>query len=361
MSRYVTLKKSDADFLKYMWGTFSGTERALPIESLNPGTAQESITFEIKNLKEIKRPSDLFIFSCLIKWNYFFLLFIPLFYVGVKNYVFQRIFDPTSFGLAAAASLFLFAGLNIRNDVIDHVSGFDRIIKTAGKKPLLLGWTTADSANHISWILCVIAIALAVPVCIRQHEAVRVVGITLGLFLAGNFLNKNNYKFNHFSEFVLFLILGPALCSGYQVAMGSGVDTEILIFGTVWGVAVLFLLYIVQFSNLFETSQAGIKNTLTQMGFDRSKIFLMSWWSFFILLWTVYHFLYASQFWLWFGTAILIFWSLPTFIQITSTHSPIGSDLIQVRKAGNRAFALMNGILVFELIWYIYTQIQGPL
>jgi 1,4-dihydroxy-2-naphthoate polyprenyltransferase len=361
MSRFVTLKKNDADFSKYIWGTFSNSERALPIESLNTGTTQESVTFEIKSLAEVNQPSDLVIFSRLIKWNYFFLLFVPLFFVAIKNFLFQRIFDPASFGLSAISSIFLFAGLNIRNDVLDHVSGFDRIIKTNGKKPLLLGWATAESANHIGWILCIIAIALAVPVCIHQHEAIRVVGITLGLFLAGSFLNKNNYKFSHFSEFILFLILGPALSSGYQVAMGSGVDTEILVFGAAWGVAVLFLLYIVQFANLFETSQAEIKNTLTKMGFDKSKTFLISWWSFFIVLWTIYHYFYASRFWLWFGTAILIFWSLPTFIQIKNTHSPIGSALMKVRRAGSRAFALMVGILVVELSWNIYNHLKGPL
>jgi 1,4-dihydroxy-2-naphthoate octaprenyltransferase len=361
MSRFVTLKKTDADFSKYIWGTFSNTERALPVESLNAGTTQESVTFEIKNLAEINQPSDLVIFSRLIKWNYFFLIFVPLFFVTVKNFLFQRILDPTSFGLSAISSIFLFAGLNIRNDVLDHVSGFDRVIKSSGQKPLLLGWATAESANHISWILCIIAIALAVPVCILQQEAILVVAITLGLFLAGNFLNKNNYKFNHFSEFILFLILGPALCSGYQVAMGAGVDTEIIVFGMLWGVGVLFLLYIVQFANLFESSQAGIKNTLTKMGFDKSKTFLIAWWSFFIVLWTTYHYFYASRFWLWFGTAVLIFWSLPTFIQIKNTQSPIGSALMKVRKRGRRAFALMVGIFIVELSWNIYNQLKGPL
>jgi 1,4-dihydroxy-2-naphthoate octaprenyltransferase len=361
MSRFVTLKKTDADFAQYIWGTFSNTETALPIESLNTGTTQESITFEIKLVNEIMKPVDLVLLSRLIKWNYFFLLLIPLFFVGIKNFLSQNISDPLSFSLAAVSSLFLFAGLNIRNDVLDHVSGFDRIIKSSGKKPLLLGWITADSANRIGWSLCFIALALAVPVCIHQHESLSVVGITIGLFLAGNFLDKNNYKFSLFSEFILFLILGPALCSGYQVAMGSGVDTEILIFGTVWGVAVLFLLYIVQFANLFETSQAGIKNTLTKMGFDKSKTFLISWWAFFIGLWTMYHYFYASRFWLGLGTAILICGSLPTFIQITKTHSPIGSDLIKVRKAGSRAFGLMVTLLVVELIWNFYHQLKSTL
>ncbi len=361
MSRFVTLKKTDADFAQYIWGTFSNTDRALPIESLNTGTTQESITFEIKNLAEITKPTNFVLLSRLLKWNYFFLLLIPLFFVGIKNLLSQRISDPISFFLASVSSIFLFAGLNIRNDVLDHVSGFDRIIKSSGKKPLLLGWITAESANRVGWIFCSIALALAIPVCIRQHEAISVVGITLGLFLAGNFLDKNNYKFSHFSEFVLFLILGPALCSGYQIALGSGVDTEILVFGSVWGVAVLFLLYIVQFANLFETSQAGIKNTLTKMGFDKSKIFLISWWAFFIVLWTMYHYFYTSHLWLWIGHVLLILGSLPTFVQITKTHSPIGSDLIKVRKAGNRVFGLMVTILVVELVWNAYHQLKSPL
>jgi 1,4-dihydroxy-2-naphthoate octaprenyltransferase len=358
MSRFVTLKKTDVQFSQYIWGTFSNTERALPIESLNNGTTHESVTFEIKKNDEIQKPSYLVIMSRLLKWNYFFLLLIPFLYVFVKNLVFQRIFDPISFGLAAVSSVFLFAGLNIRNDILDHVSGFDRIIKSSGPKPLLLGWITAHKANQISLALSVFAIMLAIPVCIRQHEALRVVVISLILLIVGNFFNKNNYKFNYFSEFILFLILGPTLCAGYQVSMGSGVDTEILVFGTVWGVAVLFLLYIVQFYNLFETSQVGIKNTLTKMGFDKSKTFLISWWIFFIVLWATYHYFYASVFSLWFGTNILIFWSWPTFIKIKQAHSPIGSQLAKVRRAAYRAFALMVAILIVELSSYVYTYLD---
>ena len=89
MSHFVTLKKTDADFSKYIWGTFSNTHRAVPMESLNTGTIQESVTFEIKSLQEINQPTDLVIFGRLIKWNYFFLLFLPLFYVAVKNFLFQ--------------------------------------------------------------------------------------------------------------------------------------------------------------------------------------------------------------------------------------------------------------------------------
>lgn len=362
MSRFVTVKKNSSEYLKYIWGDFSSTERALPIESLNRGAeddiSKESITFEIKSVQEIKKPSFVTMLSRLIKWKYFFLVLVPIYYVMIKNFVYDRLFDPYSFILAAIGSLFLFAGLNIRNDVIDHISGFDRIIKSSSPKPILLGWITARKAKTLSWFFIFVSVLLAIPVCLRQPETIHVVGITFILLLIGNFLNKNNYKFNFFSEFILFLILGPALCSGYQVALGSGVDTEVLVFGSAWGVAVLFLLYVVQFANLFETSQSEIKNTLTLMGFDKSKLFLKSWWGFFLLLWVLYHYFYSSAYWLWCGSLALMFWSFPIFVEITHVHSPMSSGLQRVRKAGLRIIFLMITILILEQTWYLYNHVK---
>jgi hypothetical protein len=145
------------------------------------------------------------------------------------------------------------------------------------------------------------------------------------------------------------------------VALGSGIDTEILVFGAAWGVAVLFLMYIVQFEHLFETSQAKILNTITKIGFDNSKIFFKIWWGFFLLLWVVYHYFYASSYWLWFSPIVLVFWSLPTFIQIANVQSPMGSQLSRVRHAGFRMFALMVMVLVLEQSWYLYTHLDWVL
>ena len=358
MSHFVTCKKNSDDFKKYIWGTFSETERALPIESLNVGTVSESITFEIKSINEIETPTQFQIFIRLIKWNYFFLIFVPLYYIFVKNFVYQRLFDLLSFYLSIAASLFLFAGLNIKNDILDHISGFDWIIKSKSKRPVLQGWITAHAANKFSNILIIIAACLAGPICFRQNEVFRISIITLLLFLVGNFLNKNNYKFSYISEFILFIMLGPALCSGYQVALGSGVDTEVLIFGSAWGVAVLFLMYVVQFEHLFETSQAKIYNTMTKMGFDKSKSFLKLWWGFFILLWIIYHYFYASQYWLWFSALVLIFWSLSAFVQIAQADSPMGSNLFRVRRSCFKIFTLMILLLILEQSWYLYNHLD---
>lgn len=359
MSRFLTLKRTDPDFLKYIWGHFSKSERAIPIESLNIGTAQESVTFKIQSTESVHVPSRIILFLHLIKWKYFFLVFVPLYYVFIKNLVEGGFFDFLSFSLAAIASIFLFSGLNIRNDVLDHVSGFDRIIKSSGEKPILRGWITAQKANQLSWIFIFMAGVLAIPVCVQQQEALWIALLTAMLFLTGNFLNKNNYKFKYFSEFILFLILGPTLCSGYQVSMGAGIDNEILVFGTAWGVAILFLLYLVQFANLFETSQGGIKNTLTHMGFDKSKIFLKCWWGMFIFLWIAYHYFYSGTYWGWLGAAVLIFQSRATFDQISQAHSPMGSALQRVRESGFRIFVMMVILLVVEQSWSLYIHLNG--
>lgn len=356
MSQFVTLNKKDSLFSKYIWGDFSQNLVAIPIESLNIETEQESVTFEVKEKKHIKSPHPFFILLRLMKWNYFFLIFVPFYYVWVKNTLYDRLYDVQSFYMAVLSSIFLFAGLNIRNDVLDHVNGFDRIIKSRNPKPILSGWVTARSANNLAWGFIFIALILALPALYRQIEALRAAVVVFSLFIIGNFLTKNSYKYSYFSEFILFLILGPGLCAGYQTALGSGVDTEILVFGSVWGTGVLFLLYINQFANLFETSQAGIGNTLTKMGFDHSKKFLGRWWALFLLFWVVHHHYYASIYWTWFATATLVFWSFQIFIKLSNVESPMGSQLYRVRRTGYRIFLLMVSLLILEQTWYLYTK-----
>ncbi len=353
MSRYITIQKTDKDFNKYIWGTFSDLEFATPVQSVKQNIQNQEVTFEIKNIHEVNRPFIGKVILQMTKWNYYYLLLVPLFFVFAKNLMFGRLFDLNSFLMSAISSILLCAGLNIRNEVVDHISGYDQVVFLGKPKPLNKAWITAWQANLIAWGLMTIAIVIATPVFLAQKEALRVALVTFVLLILGNFLNKNNYKFNSFSEFILFILFGPALCTGYQTSLGAGIDTEIIVFGTLWGMTAMFLVYIVQFSNLFETSQAGIKNTLTRLGFDKAKIFLKRWWICCLLLWFVFHYFYSSLYWSIMTSLILIFWSISTIIKISAIHSPIGSDLKMVREYGFKIVAIMITLLVIEQIGHV--------
>jgi 1,4-dihydroxy-2-naphthoate octaprenyltransferase len=283
---------------------------------------------------------------------------VPLFFVGFKKYLDDRFFDPFSFMMASISMLFLFAGLNLRNDLNDHLSGYDRVIAPISPKPLLKGWITGSEVSFLSGVLIIFAAILSVPVFILQNEELLVVAVVLFLFIVGQFFKKNSFKNQRLGEVILFLLVGPGLCSGYQVSLGAGIDTEILFFGLLWGAAILFLVHLNNFSNLLATSQAGIHNTITKMGFDASKKFLIFWLASLNILWISYHYFYASIFWTWLSGAVFIFWSIPTAIQFASLSSPVGSDLLVAKKTGSKNFLLMIVLLFIEQIWYLGSQLN---
>lgn len=356
MSQFITLKKSDTNFKKYLYGTFSQDQIAVPVSTLNLGSIEETITFEIKKKSDIQKPMFIILILNIIKIKKYLLILIPLFYVLAKNYVDGRMFDVWSLFLATLGTLFLFAGVNIRNDVIDHITGYDRVNTSEELKPIQEGWVTAADALFISRVFILIAALFSIPVMIYQPEAAHVIVALIGLILAGKLFVRNSYKNQHFGELLLFIISGAGLVSGYQVALGAGIDTEVLVFGVLWGWSVLFLMHLNNFRNLLSSSQAGIKNTITRLGFDRAKKLLNYWWIVFLILWFTYHHFYGSVFWSTLSNLILVFWSIPTLIKISQIQSPLGSDLIEAKLAGYKNFLLMNGILILEFGWYVGTK-----
>lgn len=355
MSSFITLKKTDADFQSYLWGKFSSIQRALPMATLNLDSPEETVTFEIVDKQSIQRPSLFTVFFALIKFQNLHFILLPLFYVLAKNYVDNRFFDPMSCLIATVAMLFLFAALNIRNDINDHVSGYDRVNVTPRGygKPIKEGWITASQASVLSWVLTLIAMALSFPVMFRQPEEARVIAVSAVLIIAGRLLSKNSYKNQHWGEVIFFILAGPGVVAGYQVALGAGIDTECLGFGILWAWGIQFLVHLNNFTHILTSSQAGIKNTITNAGFDKAKKILIFWWAAFIALWVAYHYFYASTFWSYLTTILLVFWSVPTFMKIAEIQSPVGSELGDLRKVGYRNFLLMCGLVVIEFYWYL--------
>lgn len=361
---FKTLKRSDAEFEDYLWGAGRHVQDQtipLPVKTLNLGEKNETVTFQIFTSFEINRPSTWTLISSLIKLHTYILVLMPLFFVLAKNYVDDRAKDPLSISLAALASLFLYAGLNIRNDVIDHVYGYDRVNILKSNKPIARGWITARQASKLSWILMGCAAVVAMPAFFLEHELISVMCVVAGLFLLGQFVKQNSYKHNRVGEVIMFILVGAGLASGYQVSLGAGIDLEILAFGVLWGFAVLFLIHVNNFSHILTSYQAGILNTMTRMGFDKAQKFLVAWWSLFCALWFIYHYNYASLIWTIFGTLLLVIWSLPLFSKILKIRSPLGSDLDLIRKEAYRTFLIMVFILFSENFWYVGEKLHWSL
>lgn len=355
-SKLITLKKTNVDFNRYLMGTFSETEVAIPTQSLNLGTQNETVTFEIIPLEQIQRPNYFVYWMHLIKLKSFLFYFLPLFAVLTKNFVDDSLRDKISLLFTILGGLLIFAGFNIRQDVNDHVSGFDRVFSASVPKPILKGWITAAEASFLSWFLIGIGVLICVPSFMLQHELIRVAGVLGVIFILARFAFRNSFKTREVGEVALFLLAGPGLSSAFQVALGGGVDTEILAFGVLWGFAVLFLVHLNNFVYLMDSEKFGLENAMIKYGFDRSKKFLALWWLAFVVLWIMYHFFYSATYMLWFTSALMIFWSIPTLIKFAEIQSPLGSDLIEARARGKKNFYLMILLFAVEQLWYVVVK-----
>jgi 1,4-dihydroxy-2-naphthoate polyprenyltransferase len=349
-TQFATLKKNDPNFANYLWGGFSQNEIAIPIKSYNLGTPEESVTFEIKQHHEIQKPSFFVVLSALIKVRSFIILLFPILYVLLVNYQ-QPTFDFLSFLFAMASSVALFAGLNVRNDVHDHVSGYDRVNIDSNLKPIRLGWVTAKAASQFSLVLVFIAGALSVPTLLFNPQVLWVVLFSLGLFLIGRFAKNNSYKNQHFGELVLFMLVGPCLVLGFQLASGAAIDLQVLLFGILWGLAVLFLIQLNNFSHIMTSSQNGIRNTITKLGFDLAPKFLVFCWLVFLVVWSAHQFLFFNNVVGLLSSLALVAISMAFFFKILNIKSPMGSGLNKARRSGYYLFLATVALLMLQIAY----------
>lgn len=353
-SRFVSIKKSDPQFQSYLLGKNQDGLRPIPVRTLNVGLEDEVITFEMKNLTEIKKP-NVFEFSFSItKVKSFLLIFLPLFFVLSKNLESNQSIDPVSITFATVAMIFIFAGLNMRNDISDHISGFDRVNISSKPKPILAGWITADQLSRLSWLAIAAGILFAIPVLLLQTQIWKVLACTGSLAILGQFFQKNSYKEKDLGELILFLLMGVGITIGFQVALGVKIDVEVVAFGIFWGSVVLFLVHINNFGHLLTSTQAGIKNSITKLGFDRAKIFLAGWWSLCLILWAWFHVEFALGFWQWLGTLFLVIVSIPLIRSLSRVRSPLSSDLVQIRQRAYILFLFMVFLFFIEHLWALW-------
>lgn len=347
-TQFVTLKKNDPSFANYLWGQFSLSEVAIPIKSYNLGTPEESVTFEIKKNTDIEKPHFLIFLAKLVKLRSFFILLFPILYVLLINFK-EPTFDLFSFVFAMASSVFLFAGLNIRNDVHDHISGYDRVNLDTNNKPIRMGWITAKVASQFSLALVFAAGVLSTPTILLNPQVLWVVLFSLGLFLVGRFAKNNSYKNQHFGELVLFMLAGPCLSIGFQLASGAAIDLQALLFGILWGLAVLFLIQLNNFSHIMTSSQNGIRNTITKLGFDLAPQFLVFCWLVFLGVWGAHQFLFFNNLYGALSSAALTAMSLWFFVKILNIKSPMGSGLHKARNSGYYLFLSTVALLLLQI------------
>lgn len=354
MSELVTLSKNSPEFESYLLGTFSQEKRALPLQTLNVNSAMETVTFRILPLNEIKKPSSFIVMLQTFKVRSFLLVLMPLFLVMTKNIADRTMQDPVTSIIATVGVLLAFIAVNLRNDFMDHMKGVDRVLQKSGSRSIQNGWVTAAQVKAYSSLFLLFAVILALPIILAFPVVAVVICLGLIIGLWAQFKKENSFKYQIGGEFALFTMLGPLLTVGFQLSMGAAYDKESFWIGFVWGWLVLFVVHLRNFTNIFASGQAGFSNTVTWLGFDKTRRLLAFWWAMFLIFNLLYHVLYAGSYWGFYLVLALGFFSIRFFIKLKNISSPMGSELRSLFRSGFRLFLLTIGLWVFECLWYLW-------
>lgn len=336
MSELITISKTDEKFEKYLLGTFSKSHRALPVQSLNISTEAESVTFKVVPLSDIKQPTRTQWWSQILKTRNWLLVILPISMILFKIEMDQVSFDPILVLINTIGALLLLSALNLRNDFQDHYWGLDRVHPDVHAGPIQKGWMTADQVRKLSRLFLILGGMFGLPSLILFPDLLFFILFLSLLLVLATGLHQLGMKYRWGTEISAFLLPGPLLTVGFQISIGAGFDLESVWIGTLTGGLALFTLYLRHFEWMMPNAQVSFQNTMTRIGFEKGKRFLLALWFGWSLVFCIFRWVYGMSYWVWLWIAVLVFVGYRIFHELKIIQSPTGSSLheslVKIRK-----------------------------
>jgi 1,4-dihydroxy-2-naphthoate octaprenyltransferase len=353
MAELKTLAKSDPQFKNYLMGTFSETERALPVQSLNVSTENEVVTFSIVPVASIEQPSFVKMWAQILKLKNVVLLIFPLFLLVVKNVVDNVDFDVFLAAMSGLGALFLFLAMNLRNDSRDHVSGLDRIHPQSGSRAIQNGWITAAQAQRLSFVFAVLGLCFGAPAIVVSPQILVCIAIALAIAYFGLRNYGMGLKYRWSTELSVFILLGPLLTISYQLAIGARFDIETLILGIISGWFSVFIVHLRNFEAIMANDRAGFGNSVGFLGFEKSKGFLIGWWITLMLFTDLYHWVYAARAWAVGFILVTLGLSWLLWKNLKIVKSPVSSNFSPALGRVQQIAMLLLSVWILESMTYL--------
>lgn len=356
MSELITLSKNDPRFRSYIEGTFSKDMRALPIQSLNVNTESEQVTFRVFPRQEVMPPFWGLHWLQVLKVRNFLLVSFPIFLVFVKSWLDETLLDPVTGALSALGALNLMAAVNLRNDYLDHLSGLDRLHPNSGSHAIQKGWVTAAQVKRWSFLYLAIGVLFGLRSLFLYPQTLLLVGVLALLGVLGMTSYKMGLKYRRWSEWAVFLLLGPLLTLGIRFSLGADFDMETLMLGVLTGWLAVFYLHLKNLEQLMVNNQAQFENTMTWLGFENGKRWLLFWWAGFLVLFLTYQAHYQPLAWFLGLCVACLLVTIPIWKAVRTLTSPLGSQMRTLMKIGNQAILFVIGIWVLEALWSFWLR-----
>lgn len=349
----VTLHRQDEKFQDYLRGTFSQEKRAIPISSLNAHQKTEQVTFKIVSKSEIVPPFLGWHWLQILKIRNLLMVAFPLFLILVTALSAGASLDLRIGTLAALGSFALMIAVNLQNDFLDHLSGLDRLHPDSRIRVIQKGWVTAEQMKRWSYFYAILGFGLGLPAIIKYPDIWWIVGGVLVFGIFGLTSYRMGLRYRLWSEFSVFFLLGPVLTLGLHFSFGGIWSFQILSFGVYSGLLSLFYLHIKNFEQIMVNDQARFLNTISFLGFEKSKWMLAAYWGI-LLLGLMAFYLQGAELWSLVSQVFFaVYFTQKFYRKLFTLRSPIGSQISEA------CFAAKLGILTLMAIWSFDLLIQA--
>lgn len=350
-SRFLTVSRRDPEFSSYLDGSFSKTQRAIPVRSLNVDSLKEEVTFEIKPLNSLERPSVLEVAGELARLPALALSVGPM--MVTLGSCIARDMDVLK-GVAFTSFVgvvFFHVAMNLFNDYGDHIKGEDRLRTRSSGGAIQKGWVRAIDVKRGAWALLGLAALFGLPAVLWHFAPVAIVaGLALLAGLEFGF-QRFRLKYRGWAEILAFLLTGPLLTTGYAWAITGHVHSGEVVLGCIFGSITLMYFHSKNFENIMTDSQAGVRTWATRAGFDASKGFFYFTVGLVLAFTSIYVLVFEKDAKLLPALLAQVFFLLPVSFRVRKLASPLSSGLSGLRSEALRLIWITVVALIGGYFW----------
>lgn len=175
------------------------------------------------------------------------------------------------FSLAFFAALFLQIGVNVLNDVEDHIKLIDLPGGPGGSQTLQKGWVTARELRVLGTLSLVVGALLGLPVVVEYWRALLPLG---AIALAGSFAYSSGpfgLKYRALGDLDVFLLCGPLLSYGFSWSAFGSSPAGVFYLGGFFGLLACGILHVNNIQDIPIDTQRGARTLASVLGFKKAK------------------------------------------------------------------------------------------
>lgn len=276
---FVTLTRQDPDFTAYLHGPVGPHLRAIPVETFNPYSRKERVTFRVVDLRSFPRPRWWRVYWKAGRPELLGLSLGPAAVLLISTWMSARTVSWYSALDAFFVLFFIHVAACLFNDYRDHMRGADRANRRRGSQVIQKGWATAKDVRMWAFVNGALAFVLALPLVWNRWELL-VVGALAALGVSVfSWLPRTALKWG-VGDLVIGLCFGPLLTLGFNDALAIGADRalwnpSVFLLGLAFGAMAVWTFQIRQLENLFRSGGENFRSFIGDFEFDRAQKVLL--------------------------------------------------------------------------------------